>query len=91
MISILEDDTFYEIQKDSTSINQSELSRPWKSRILVESESNHADRQLGQSWVAHFFRKENVKILQLDCYWQNKNWWLYSTAPISPVNNFWPN
>ena len=30
---------------------ESESSRPWKSRLLVESESNHADCHLSQSWV----------------------------------------
>ena len=30
---------------------ESELSRPWKSRIWVESQSNHTDRHLSQSWV----------------------------------------
>ena len=30
---------------------ESESSRPWKSRIWVESESNHADCHLSQSWV----------------------------------------
>ena len=54
---------------------ESELSRPWKSGIWVESESNHADRHLSQSWInwillesklSHwFFWRENVKILHL--------------------------
>ena len=54
---------------------ESELSRPWKSRIWVESESNHADRHLSQSWVnwillesklSHgFFWRKNVNILHL--------------------------
>ena len=30
---------------------ESESSRPWKSRIWVESESNHADCHLSQNWV----------------------------------------
>ena len=54
---------------------ESESSRLWKSRIWVESESNHADRHLSQSWVnwvllestlSHgFFWRENVNILHL--------------------------
>ena len=54
---------------------ESELSRPWKSGIWVESESNHADRHLSQRWInwillesklSHwFFCRENVKILHL--------------------------
>ena len=53
---------------------ESELSRTWKSRIWVVSESNYADRRLSQSWVTWilleskschwFFWRENVKILQ---------------------------
>ena len=62
---------------------ESESSRPWKSRSWVESESNHSDRHLSQSWVnwiplesklSHwFFRRENVKILHLRIALQEKN------------------
>ena len=62
---------------------ESELSRPWKSRIWVESESNHIDRPLSQSWVkwilleskmSHwFFWRENVNILDLSVDLQEKS------------------
>ena len=62
---------------------ESESSRPWKSRIWVESESSHADRQfeselsqLDTAWVkveSMIFRGENVKILQLSVTLQRKN------------------
>ena len=81
---------------------ESELSRPWKSRIWVESESNHTDRHLSQSWVnwillesklSHsFFWRENVKILHLFAASQGKEptfsfiWPLHPPPP--PVSDF---
>ena len=62
---------------------ESKSSRLWKSRIWVESESNHADRHFSQSWVnwmlvesklSHwFFLRENVEILHLSVVLQGKN------------------
>ena len=46
---------------------ESESSRPWKSRIWVESESNHADCHLCQSWVNWTLLES--KLSQLDTAW----------------------
>ena len=89
------------VKFDSTLIP---MSRPWKSRIWVESESNHADRHLSQSWVnwillesklSHWFSwRENVKILYLSIFLRRKKKQPTATfdrTPPPPVNNFLPN
>ena len=73
---------------------ESELNRSWKSRVLVESESNHTARHLSQScvnWImlesklSHwFFWRENVNILYLSVAKESTKMQLYSTAPPPP-------
>ena len=69
----------------------------------VESESNHADRHLSQSWVnllllesklsRWFVWRENVKILYLSLALQRKSQLkaTFDRPPPPPVNNFRPN
>ena len=81
---------------------ESELSRPWKSWMWVESESNHVDRHLSQNWVncillesklSHqMFWRENVKILHLSVALQGKNQPKATFDRTPPPNrHFWPN
>ena len=79
---------------------ESESSRLWKSRIWVESDSNHADRHLSQSWVNWIllsqswvtdFSKRKRQDLTIICNFTEMNQPTATfdrTPSLPPVNNF---
>ena len=83
------------LDSDSNESSQSRVGRENEGYVWVESESNHADRHLSQSWgqldtawvkvEALIFLKRNVNILHLSVVGKEPTYvQLHSAAPPSP-------